>query len=127
MIDLHDVKFIPPKDCETFEFKSTNKDKTDVLVIREPFAADYADIKELREKYKDNEHLFYIATTLLLAQTWNGKPGVSPNDVMGLNRACFKEVVSKIIEFQTDIVPDFAKSMIPELLKKSLDAELNNQ
>lgn len=123
MINLKEVKFVAPKDCEKFVIESKNGS----LTIREPFAGDYAEIKELREKYKDNEYYFYMAVALLLAVDWNNKGIPSPTDIMQLDRNAFGDLTSKIMKFQTDIVPDFAKEMIPGLMEKFMKANTDKE
>lgn len=103
MIDLDNIAFSKPAKYETFTFEDGNGNK---LVIREPFAYDFGRMETFKKYYANNTNWFYIAAIASLAETFNGKPGVTVADISTLDRKCYAQLRDKINEFQMSLIPD---------------------
>lgn len=107
-MEFNQIAFkIPIDDLETFEIRSGKN----VLVLREPVAADYLLAEGCGQPDKNiHERCFILAERL--AVTWNGKPGVSAIEIGMINRSAYRELINLISGFFMDIMPSIGENII---------------
>lgn len=105
------VAFQIPSGLQTFTIQSGEN----VLVLREPVAADFLLAESVKDRPNIHERAFILAERL--AMTWNGQPGVGVIELGMLNRAAYKELLELTSQFFLDIMPSIGTDFINKYLQ----------
>lgn len=105
------VAFQIPSGLQTFTIQSGDN----VLVLREPVAADFLLAESVKDRPNIHERTFILAERL--AMTWNGQPGVGVIELGMLNRPAYKELLELTSQFFLDIMPSIGTDFINKYLQ----------
>lgn len=105
------IAFTIPSGLQTFTIQSGEN----VLVLREPVAADFLLAETVKDKPNIHERAFIMAERL--AVSWNGEPGVSAIEIGMLNRVAYKEVLNLTSQWFLDIMPNIGTEFLQKYLQ----------
>lgn len=107
------IAFQVPPDAQKYTIKSGKN----VLVIREPFAADFLLSESIKDRPNMHERTFILAERLCVS--WNGQPGVGITEIGMLTRQAYKELMNYVTRFNLDIMPDAGREALSQLIEQT--------